>query len=270
MKQAIIMLLIATNSFLFSTAQSAPKPLKKVLELKIAGAQGANGASVAWHPGQKKYYAAMAGNVEYCIGVYDASGRLLSKPEQQTLFDIRGLWYNTNTKTLQMNGYKDFGWGEYKLDAKGIPSSVQKLHEDMNQPADQSAGAFNAKGKVVYFFNEDGNIDKYNYETAELDDNIELHLGQTEDDANEYEDNYDVIDQYNATTVIYTGIPKAELGLLNVDENRIELYDIKTGYLTKSLVLPDDAPLNASLNFSFCNGIYWLFDKDARTWMGYK
>ena len=39
------------------------KDLKKVMELQIYGEGGANGACVAWHPAQKKYYAAMAGNV---------------------------------------------------------------------------------------------------------------------------------------------------------------------------------------------------------------
>jgi hypothetical protein len=270
MKKLLFLLLTATTSFLISHAQSSSKALKKVLELKIAREGGANGASVAWHPGQKKYYAAMAGNIDFPLGVFDANGKLLSKKEQKTMFDVRGLWYNPNTKTLQMNGYNEFGWGEYKLDAKGMPAEVKTLHEDMNQPHEQSVGAFNAKEKKVYFFNDEGQLDIYNYEDADFDDYIELHLGQTGNGDEDYNENEDVIDQYNSTTVVYTGTGKSEIGLLNIEENRIELYDIKTGYVTKKLNLPDDAPVYSTLNFSYSNGIYWFFNKETRIWQGYK
>jgi len=270
MKKIFLLLLIATISFYFSNSQPTPKTLKKVFELKISGEGGANGASVAWHPAQKKYYAAMAGNIIYPLNVFDANGKLVSQEGLQTMFDIRGLWYNPNTKTLQMNGYNDFGWGEYKLDSKGIPQSVSTLHKDMNQPDEQSVGTFDPKEKKVYFFNEEGEIEVYGYEDAEFEENIELHLGQTKEDADESMDNYDVIDQYNSTTVIYTSISKAEIGLLNIEENRIELYDMKTGYITKKFSLPDDAAVYPTLNFSYANGIYWLFNKETRTWKGYK
>ena len=79
-----------------------------------------------------------------------------------------------------------------------------------------------------------------------------------------------MIDQYNSTTVIYTGIPKAELGLLNIEEKRIELYDMKTGYVTKKFSLPDDVAVYETLNFSYANGIYWFFNKELRIWKGYK
>jgi hypothetical protein len=267
MRKLFFLLFVVTNGFLFSNAQSAIKQLKKVLELKIPREGGANAAQVAWHPGQKKYYAAMAGNINHCMGVFDASGKRLSTTEQNTLFDVRGLWYDPNTKTLQMNGYSDFGWAEYELDAKGMPSSVRGLQKGMNQPDDQSVGAFNAKEKMLYFLTDDGNVAVYD-EDALGNDYIQLQLGQNEEDG--IGDNDDVMDQYNATTIIYTGIPKAELGLLNVDNKEIEFYDIKTGYLTRKLGLPKDAPVHNVLNFSYCNGIYWLFDTEARIWKGYK
>jgi hypothetical protein len=267
MKKLFFLLFVITNSFFVSSAQSATKQLKKVLELKIPREGGANAAQVAWHPVQRKYYAAMAGNVNHCMGVFDASGKLLSATEQNTMFDVRGLWYNPNTKTLQMNGYNDFGWAEYELNAKGMPSSVNMLQKGMNQPDEQSVGAFNPKEKMIYFLTEDGNVDTYD-EDALGDDYIQLHLGQKEEDGPG--DNDEVIEEYNSTTILYTGIPKAELGLLNVDNKEIELYDIKTGYLGRKLALPDDAPVHNFLDFSYCNGIYWLFDTEARIWKGYK
>jgi hypothetical protein len=109
-----ILLLLAAFLLVGASANSQTiKTLKKVLELKITEPGGANAASVAWHPVQKKYYAAQAGNADFPLGVFDVKGKMLSNSTQTTLFDIRGLWYNAKTKTLQANGYNDFGWTEY-------------------------------------------------------------------------------------------------------------------------------------------------------------
>jgi hypothetical protein len=254
-------------------AQPADKPLKKVLELSIPREGGANGASVAWHPVLKRYYAAMAGNVSYCLGIFDGTGKLLSKPELNTKFDVRGLWYNPDTKTLQMNGYDDFGWGEYKLNSKGIPDTVKILHEGSNQPDVQSVGAFHPQKRMVYFFNAEGNLDVYDLKEGKYQDNIELTLGRAKEDGDETdassEDNEDVIEDYN-TSAVFTGMAGAEIALLNHIENEIELYNLKDGHLVRKLALPDDAPVNSFLNFSYCNGQWWLFDKEARIWKGYK
>jgi hypothetical protein len=40
--------------------------------------------------------------------------------------------------------------------------------------------------------------------------------------------------------------------------------------LSQLLKLPEDAISYDWLNFSFSNGIYWLFEKDNRKWVGYK
>jgi hypothetical protein len=244
------------------------KTLKKVLELKMPREDGANGASVAWHPGLKKYYAAMAGNVSFPLSVFDAAGKSLSPAEQETLFDIRGLWYYPKLKTIQMNGYNKFGWAEYKLNTKGFPVEIKELYPGMNQSNENCAGSFNPKENAVYFFNEDGNLDAYDYGTAEYLEAKDLYLGNKNE--NEFSDNYDVLENYNSTTAVFTGIPKAEIGVLNVAEKQIELYNIATGYLTQILKLPGTAPAKEWLNFAWSNNIYWLFDTESRTWKGYK
>lgn len=249
-------------------AQIEKKAIKKVLALQMPGESGSNGAAVAWHPVFKKYYASMAGNSSFPMGVFDINGKLVSDEELEARFDIRGLWYNSDTKTLQMNGYNDFGWAEYQLDKKGIPEDVTVLREGMNQPNTQAAGAYNAKEEKIYFFNsEEATIEIYDLSTSSYEDNIELRLGRSEGKSG---DNEDVIDKYNSSTVVYTGLPKAEIGLLNHEDNVVELYNIKTGYLTQKLVLPAEAPAQPMLNFAYSNGIYWLFDKSGRSWMGYK
>lgn len=265
------MLFFATTG---NHAQVATKTLKKILELKIEQEGGANGAGVAWHPGQKKYYAAIAGNVDFPLGVFDEKGKRVSAADQKTLFDIRGLWYNVQTKTIQMNGYADFGFSEYKLNAKGIPESVSDLNINITPPNNQSAATFDAKSGQIYFYNEDGKIEVYNYKDGGYVTTIQLSLGlskkNVDDEGFEAEDNYYVAEDYNNTTVVFTGIAKAELGLLNYYEKRVELYNKADGHMTQILKLPDEAPAPDFLNFSYCNGIFWLFDKENRIWMGYK
>jgi len=259
--------------FAFNTAilHSQPtKPLKKVLELNITMKGGANGAAVAWHPVLKRYYAAMAGNISYPLGIFDATGKLVSPDEQATLFDIRGMWYNPNSRTIQMNGYNANGWAEYALDAKGFPTEVKELYTGLIQPGEQSTGAFNPKENVLYFLNEEGNIQRYSVSDGSYMDDISLALGKTKKDGIEGDDNEEALGNYNGSTVIYTGIGGAELGLLNHLNKQVELYNIKTGLLIKKFTFPDDAPVPQFLNFSFSNGIYWLFDKEARIWKGYK
>jgi hypothetical protein len=270
-KLSSLLLLLPVLLCTFTATAQKEKSLKKILELAIPREGGANGACVAWHPVLKKYYASMAGNVSFSLGVYDVKGKLLSPVDQEALFDIRGLWYNPGTKTLQTNGYDDFGWGEYTLNKQGFPSDITVLLEDLNQPNEQSVGAYYDKEKVVLFFNEDGNIDKYSIEDGKYIENIELSLGKSkDDDGSDNSDNEDAIENYNSTTAVYTGIAGAEIGLFNFSSKQIELYDSKDGRIARKLLLPADAPAPQFLNFAYCNGIYWLFDKETRTWKGYR
>ncbi len=240
------------------------------MELKIEGQGGANGASVAWHPVQKKYYAAMAGNATFPLNIYNDKGTRLSPDDQETLFDVRGLWYNPNTKTLQANGYNEFGWGEYTLDSKGMPDYVNTLVEAMHQPNAQSTGALNPAKKKVYFLNAEGALEIYNYPDGTYDDLKDLRLSVVKKDDDGTVHNEDVIDNYNSTTIVFTGIKNAEIGLLNYVGKQIELYNEADGYMTQKLILPNDAPVNALLNFAYANGIFWLFDKTERKWVGFK
>jgi len=171
-----------------------------------------------------------------------------------------------------MNGYGTYGWAEYKLGPNGAPASVKILEEGSFQPDEQSVGAYDPINKLVYFFNEDGNIEKYNALTREYKEQLDLTLGYSAQEAeDEIEvDNSIYIDDYNTTTVVYTGIKKAELGLLNTVNREIELYDLETGSITRKFSLPESAPVETALNFAYANGIFWLFDTEARIWKGYK
>jgi len=254
----------------FQSNAQAVKTLKKVITLEITEEGGANGAAVAWHPIQKKYYAAMAGNTEFPMVVFDTKGKKVFDDGLTTQYDVRGLWYNPFVKALQANGYSDFGWGQYNLFEDGKPGEITTFHEGMMQPTEQSVGAYDPAKNLLYFLDEDGNLEEYSVKDTAFIKTIELRLGVTKKDDNGVSDNYEVLEDYNSAAIIYTGIKGSEIGLLNINNNEVELYSVASGYLVSKLKLPEGIATYEMFNFSYCNGIYWFFNKELRTWTGCK
>ncbi|MBC7874311.1 MAG: hypothetical protein H7Y01_09965 [Ferruginibacter sp.] len=269
MKKNCIAVLVLLFISAHLPAQVVAKPVKKVATLSMPGENGANGASVVWHPVLKKYYASFAGNATFPLAVFDATGKLLSSPGLETMIDVRGMWYNTVSKKIEANGYDDGGWVSYVLDAKGIPGDIVQLQEGQMQPDVQSVGVFDAVKKRVCFLFE-GSIIAYSLKGEPLDEGIELKKSdKPELEEGELEDVDEPAKNYNATGLCYTGIVNAEFGVLNHGAMQIELYNRK-GILTKAFKLPEDIALYTNFNFAYANGTWWLFDKDERKWFGFK
>jgi hypothetical protein len=264
----ITLFLLSICMLHFANAQTAKpvakKTLKKVMEFVMPGEDGSNGGSVAYHPTFKKYYIPMVGNASYPLATFDAKGKLLD--EQVAGNDLRGLWYNPKTKKVEGNCYNDGGWVAYKLNAKGeINNTTETLHEGMKQPIDQSVGVYNSKADKVYFLTTTG-VSIYNMDAQE-EKTMDLKTAKDADPLIFDNDN----EYYNTTSLIYTGLPKAEIGLLNVLDKKIELFNGVTGIKTTEWILPDTvAELKQSFNFAYCNGMVWLFDKENRKWVVYK
>jgi len=274
----LFFLTVAVTMFsLHSGAQSTGKSreLKKTITLKMARTvddemPGTRGASVVWHPVQKKYYAAMAGNIGYPLSVFDLSGKRLSKDEHNTGADVRGLWYNPLKKAIEGNAYGSFGWFTYELGKDGMINEVKTLFEGLSQPSDQCVGAYNAAKKQVLFL-YGSQVYIYMRDSAIETNRIIIHWGRTKaDGVMEDEDETAEPENHNRTTIVYTGISGAELGFLNFMDMQIELYNIKDGFLTRTLKLPANAIPEATFNFSYTNGMFWLFDMTNREWTGYK
>lgn len=249
--------------------------LKKVLELKMPKTAeddmpGTRGACVVWHPLLKKYYAAMAGNADYPLAIFNATGKRLSSDDLTAKIDLRGLWYNPKKKLILGNGHGDNGWFHYVLDPKGKVLDVVVDIEEMAQPNEQSVGTYHPIRNEVMFLK--GNQVSLYSNVGSTNNEVDLRIGLTKADdiGEDFEQSDETPEDYNSTTVIYTGIKNAELGILNKTDKQIELYSFDNGFLTKKLKLPDDAPAEPSFNFAYTNGIYWLFNMETRTWIGYK
>jgi hypothetical protein len=276
MKQALLLFIACALLINTASAQAKTRTLKKISELLMPltaddDMPGTRGASVAWHPGQKKYYAAMAGNMRYPLAVFDASGKRLSGKDDSTMIDVRGLWYNPVTKRIEGNAYSDYGWFYYKLTSLGLVDNYETIFDDQNQPTEQSVGAYDPSAKKVLFL-DFSKVFAYDIEDATPStDELIIHWGRTKTDGEDPdEDPEEGSESHNSSTIIYTGLPNAEIGALNIDIKQIELYNKKDGFLTQILKLPEDAPAESMFNFAFANGIFWLFDMEKRKWLGYK
>lgn len=266
-------------TLLFSAATTTlhaqlKQTLKKVLELKMPKTvdddmPGTRGACVVWHPLQKKYYAVFAGNMAYPLGVFDVAGKRISGDDLTAMNDTRGLWYNPVTKEINGNTYADNGWFKYRLDKKGIPDSGTVYIEGSHQPDEQTVGAYHPVRKEVMFLKR-GTISLYSEKGVATDAVVEINWGRMKQDGKADSLITETPADYNSTSVVYTGIKGAELGFLNAGRKQIELYDFNSGYLTKEIKLPEDAPAEYAFNFAYANSIYWLFNIEERKWIGYK
>ena len=262
MKKLFLLIFVCVNTYAF--AQNIPV-LNKVLELGMPEGLGTRGASVAYHPIQKKYYAAFAGNPVFPLAVFDEKGKRLSADSLKTNFDVRSLWYDPQLQTILGNGYDETGWFKYKLNPKGIPVGGSVLFEGKNQPFENSVGAYDTKKKQVYFIDDlfdDSCLIVYNAQTGKQIKNAPLKVFD-----NDLFLNGDI--NYNLN-IVFTGQPKAEIGLFDYSSREIHLYDINTGKLSKKLSLPETSPKEEAFNFAYANGIFWLFDIENRKWIGYK
>ena len=273
MKRIILSAIIVFTGAAVLQAQLKNNP-KKVMELKMPKTvddemPGKRGACVAWHPVQKKYYAIMAGNAEFPLAVFDATGKRISDDNLTAMNDTRGLWYNPLTKEINGNGFDETGWFKYVLDKNGIPESGLIILEGLKQPDGQCVGSFHPLRKEVMFL-YNGSVSLYSLTDGTTSASVKINWGRKKTDGNPEEESEETPSDYNNTSVVYKGIKNAELGFLNTEKKQIELYDFVSGFLTQKIKLPENAPVESSFNFACANGIYWLFSIEARTWYGYK
>ncbi|MFZ4058057.1 MAG: hypothetical protein ACOYKE_07945 [Ferruginibacter sp.] len=261
--------LILMASISFGQKKIVPVKLKKVLEFQMPEGDGTRGAGVVYHPIFKKYYASFAGNSQYPMAIFDLKGKRISEDGLATDFDTRGMWYNPIKKTVEANGYADNGYTSYVLDKKGIPQSNEVFLTGSNQPTEQSVATFNAKEKVLYFLSN-RKVLEYNY-TDGIPTEKYFPINFAAEDIEGIEDDSNP-EKYNSTTVIYTGIVGKEFALLNVYDSKIELYNKKTGNKSGELTFPEEGTpiLESMFNFSYANGIFWVFSIDERKWVGFK
>ncbi len=225
--------------------------------LKFQDKSGTNASSVAFHPSRKIYYIGIAGNAEFPLEAYNDKGRFLKGGNVG--FDMRGLWYNPLTNNLEGNQYQG-GVKSVALDGEGLPTkNVSTIYSTAAQPDNNACGAYDYHKSEVVYYNA-GKIHRYSRFDGTYLGSLEIKVPA----------NIKIDEEINATSLIYTGRKKYELGLLNHMSNKVYLFDKTTGNNTATLSLPENAVSYHAFRFGYANNMVWLYDANNRTWTGYK
>jgi hypothetical protein len=240
----------------YAIAQKPKAKLKTKFSYQFQQEDGTNASAVAWNPDQELYATVIAGNTSFPFETFDRNGGPLVQSEAN--FDWRGLWYNPKTKRFEGNGAGEEGWVAANADDNGSLEDVESLLSGQYQPDFQSVGTLDyVTNKVMFLDFESITIDLYAYGDVDYRTYIELAI-----DADDMEN-------YNSTTVGFTGKSGYEFVLLDFNKGQLVFFN-RQGEQTAKSKLPKDAPLSDMFCFSFTNDHAFLYDKDARIWYAYK
>lgn len=272
-------LLMALSTLLpaYMIAQNV-RTLRETMRLQMLNGPGTLGAGVAFHAKFRFYYASLAGNIRHPMSVFNVAGERVSPGDLATMFDTRGIWFNPVSGTIQANGFGPYGVIAYVIDEYGMPYDTKEVFKGPWMPEDQSSAVYSPRDSVLYIL--DKNVLRAyhpNNGTPLAQKNITLQPGVFKPKPPRPNQPPVVVpppdtllNNYNNTSVAFTGMANAEVGLLNLREKAIELYSKTEGIMTQKLMLPADAPVSKRLNFAFANNIYWLYDSKNRVWIGYR
>ena len=227
------------------------------LTFKIKQMGGKNGAAVVYNPIKQLYYCAIAGNADYPLETFTTSGTQVYQARAYN--DIRGLWWNPKEKALEGNCYSDGGIVSIGLTDQGYAGFGNRVifAGAGYQPDDQACGILDTKGKEI-LYNNNGTVVGYNRKDGSSSGTyIFLSIPVDSEDI-------------NWTTMIYTGVKGMEIGLLDYMNQKVYLFSRKDGSHNGTVTLPSSATTYEVFNFSYANGYVFLFDQDARQWIGYR
>lgn len=237
--------------------------LLKVAELPMGPVSAVDGACVAWHPVQKKYYAGMVGGPNELMRIFNEKGEPVDSCS--TLANLRGLWYNPDKKLLEGNAVEHKGWFTYTLSKKGRPEKLVPVFYSYAVANEQSVGAYlnvDSLGTVAFLFD----ISVQFFDAAKGVFISAVTLPELYGDT-KYENNEAGLT--HTALVLATGMPEAELAFVNVYKRRIDFIKLGKGY-SHSLTIPQQQPLYGAFNTAFANGILWMYDQQKKVWNGYQ
>lgn len=260
MKRTTLLLLplFFLSAIISSCSKKIVEKTEATIELKYEMKEGINGMAVAYNPEKKLYYAALGGKTSYPMEVFDKNGKRLSGNKLN--IDVRGVWWNNELKQLEANTYRRKGESTVlvlRVDENGNfnGDNISITNENI-QPNRQAVGVYDFKNKHLLFYSY-GKVYKVNRASLEKIGNIKLQLPVSSSNITQY-------------SLIYTGFPNKEVGVLDYKDKKVYLFNVNTGEHTHTVSLPSDAVTNSAFRFSYSNGYVWLHNTDTRSWKGYK
>ena len=237
---------------------SAQSPLSTPIRdvtYTFTGYEGTNACAVVWIPEKSMYVTTIAGNTEYPIEGFSSSGNNLFTTAVG--FDCRGLWYDPATKNLEGNGAGEEGWFRIPMGENSV-GKPEIIISGQLQPDFQSVGVYNYSKKQVAFLSADlSSIVSYSHKKPSKTKTIALKWEGTP------------TGNINPFAFGFTGVSGYEYVCYDWVNASLIFFDRKGNQIAK-VAIPTNAPLSDTFCFSFTNNRAFFYDKDSRTWTGYK
>jgi hypothetical protein len=213
---------------------------------------------IAFNPIKNLYYASSGGGPCNNMATYTTTG---GAPLNLTsvCYDSRGLWWNTNTNTLEGNSYNSAGIYTVTLNGvtgypTGGPGGGANFPANNLQPSDQHGGQYDPTTNQVIYRNN-LTIVKYNRTTSALVSTTPitgLPAG------------FGSLSVYG----FYIGTPGAEYAIYDYTNKRAYLINYTTGAYVSTVQFPLTAGNANFYELSYSNGMFWIHN--GSVWIGYK
>lgn len=209
---------------------------------------------LTWNAESFVYYTAELHNDSTTIDIFDADGNL-TKTERFG-FPTRGLWYNSALDFLEAYNHKSNSCFSFFIDDQGVFENQDTLHRlsDVQESTDKTPIVYNTY-KDVYAYVEPitGMIIEVETHSGEIDHYITVQFPV---DKKQLDFNY----------FLFTEIEATPYAFVNTGEKVIYLVD-QEGIVGESIPFPasDFSPTA----FSIANGMFWMFQSSAQSWLGY-
>ncbi|MGI9130866.1 MAG: hypothetical protein ACR2IC_04165 [Candidatus Methylopumilus sp.] len=259
---------------------------KSEIKITLAKKPTTRPMTVAFIPGQKKYYIADGGLAplgseteapisKSLIHTYDQSGKYLSST--QAGFDNRSIFYNELTfqlTTITYNISSEAGFApntgifSLDLDPQGNLKGTAKEVSNFNPAFGDSATMPSFDSKTNHYFAKQKRSDK----VIIIDANDGSKLGEINLDLKSAGIAFDDLSD---SFIAATGIDGEELAILDVDHKAVLIFNAKGGYIGKS-TLPKDIKLRAQNHFNglgYTNNLFFIYNEsegEFGTYYGFK
>jgi hypothetical protein len=210
---------------------------------------------VTYNPAKNLYYWNSGGYPSNPVTTYNYSGGgtvAVGMGNQ----DWRGLWWNSNTNTLEGNCYNSNGIFTVNVDpVNGYALSGSTIVTANQQPGAQSGGQYDATNNQVLYYNGNLGIAKYSRSTGFLVTTVPitgLPAG------------YGSISPFG----FYTGIPGQEYAIFDYTNRRAYYVNYNTGAYVSTVQFPPTAGAPANYGISYANGLFFIYD--GTNWVGFR
>lgn len=271
MKIIITLFFLTFNSLIY--ADVLPEA-KSEIKITLTKKPTTRPMTVAFIPGQKKYYIADGGLAplgseteapisKSLIHTYDQSGKYLSST--QAGFDNRSIFYNELTyqlTTITYNISSEAGFApntgifSLDLDSQGNLKGTSKEVSNFNPAFGDSATMPSFDSKTNHYFAKQKRSDRVIIVDANTGNKLEeINLDLKSAGV--------VFDDLSDSFIASTGIDGEELAILDVDHKAILVFNTRGGYVGKSS-LPKDIKLRAQNHYNglgYTNNLFFIYNE---------